>query len=530
MTAFATFDTRPEDIAVEFVNVSKRFGSVIANRDVSFAVAKGTVHGIVGENGAGKSTLMSALFGLYSLDAGEIKLSGRPAAIKSPGHAISHGIGMVHQHFMLVNRLSALQNIIIGRENGFWLYREVDRARARIEEIQKRYGLDFPLDALVRDLPVGVQQRIEITKALYRDADLLVMDEPTSVLTPGEVNLLFQVFRDLAAEGKTVILITHKLREILDVTENVTVMRAGRAIATVPTRDQTRGKLAELMVGRRVGLPEVKRLSPPGDVQIEVRDLGYTNARQVEQLKGVSFEIRSGEILGVAGVSGNGQTELLELLAGVLQPASGTIRVGSFLWDADTPVSVTDLKRRGVSHIPEDRIHNGLVARWSAKENAILGLQRMDILDAPKWLLTGRHMYQWCKQLMQDNDVRPAEPNRRMSVYSGGNQQKLLIGRELATNPDILIVGQPTRGVDIGAIEKIHAQLIAQRDAGKAIFLVSVELDEVMALSDRIIVLFEGRVMGTLERSAFDERLIGLMMAGSSLNEARTQLGGHDDQ
>ena len=462
---------------------------------------------------------MSALFGLYAPDAGQISIHGQEVEIRSPSRAIKLGIGMVHQHFMLVERLSALQNIIIGSEGSRWLGRRMSGARARVEKLQARYGLNFPLDVAVGELPVGVQQRVEIVKSLYRGADILILDEPTSVLTPQEVKALFGVFRDLAAEGKTVVLITHKLQEIVDVTTSVTVLRHGRVIATRPTSETTKSELAEMMVGRKVRSAGGHSSETGKEVKVAINDLVVKDELGTARVSDLSFEVHQGEVLGIAGVSGNGQTELIACLAGQSVPFSGSLRMGSLTWHGGEVVSPLEIRRSGVALVPEDRLKHAIIGSWPARDNSVLGLQ-----DAGKVPGTGAHMNSakiasWCRTLMKDNDIRPADPMRRMSVFSGGNQQKLVIARELIVEPDIIVVGQPTRGVDVGAIETIHGSLMSQRNAGKAIVMVSVELEEVMALSDRILVMFEGRSMGILERHEFDENVIGLMMAGSHRSE-----------
>jgi simple sugar transport system ATP-binding protein len=506
--------------AVEFVNLTKRFGALVANDGVSFAIKSGTIHGIVGENGAGKSTLMSALFGLYRPDEGFVKIYGQDRRIDSPAKAIESGVGMVHQHFMLVERLTALQNIVLGSEDGFWLAGGVGRAREKVEEIQKRYGLPFPLDIIVRELPVGVQQRVEIVKSLYRKASILVLDEPTSVLTPQEVEGLFAVFRELSAEGKTVILITHKLHEIVAVTDGVTVLRQGRVVGTMATRDVTKRSLAEMMVGRKLRNVTSDRKPASVEPRVQVRRLTVLDAGRTARVSNLSFEIKAGEILGIAGVSGNGQTELLSCLAGQVNASEGEIRLGALSWTAAAPKSTLEIKQSGIANVPEDRLRNAVIGRWSAQDNSVLGLQRLKKVPGVGARMYGPRMAEWCRKLMEDNDVRPRDPSRAIGVFSGGNQQKLVIARELATEPEIIIVGQPTRGVDVGAIEAIHLSLMAQRDAGKSILVVSVELEEIMALSDRILVMFEGRSMGELERAEFDEKTIGLMMAGIEKTQA----------
>ena len=509
--------------AVEFRGLSKRFGNVVANDDVSFGVRSGSIHGIIGENGAGKSTLMSALFGLYRPDAGEILLDGRPSDIRGPSTAIQAGVGMVHQHFMLVERMTALQNVVLGAEDGAWLRGGTGDVRARVQAIQDRYGLRFPLNAVTRDLPVGVQQRVEILKALYRGARVLILDEPTSVLTPPEVEQLFQVFHDLKAQGKTVILITHKLQEVLAVTDTVTVLRAGRAVETRPTAGADRTMLATLMVGRKPRpLPDARAAVRP-EVRLEAENLVVADRAGVRRVSGLSFEVQAGEVLGVAGVSGNGQSELLAALAGLAPLAAGRARIGTVEIASDRPATPEAVRRGGVGHVPEDRQRLGMIKGWDAIENSVLGLHRTGGIAGVGWRISRRAIAAWCGALMEAHDVRPRDPSRRLGLFSGGNQQKLVFGRELALSPDVLLVGQPTRGVDIGAIESIHAALLAERDKGTAILLVSVELEEILALSDRILVMFEGRSMGLLDRAEADERLLGLMMAGLPLDEARRE-------
>lgn len=511
--------------AVQFVNLSKSFGPLIANEKVTFDIQSGTVHGIVGENGAGKSTLMSVLFGIYQADEGEIRLHGKPVRINAPAQAIRHGVGMVHQHFMLVERLSALQNVILGCEDGYWLGKHAGKARARVVEIQDKYGLHFPIDALVRDLPVGVQQRVEIVKSLYRGADVLILDEPTSVLTPQEVQSLFTVFGELAAEGKTVVLITHKLQEIVDVTSSVTVLRHGRVVGTMRTSETTKGRLAEMMVGRKIQNATGHRSQVGTDVRIAVNALSIKDELGVDRVRDLSFEIRSSEILGVAGVSGNGQTELIACLAGLERIDAGSVKLGALQWRSGQSMSPLQIRQAGVALVPEDRLRHAVVGSWNARDNSVLGIQRSGKVPGLGFRMHTARMAAWCRALMEKHDVRPVDPLRRTSVFSGGNQQKLVIGRELSTRPEMIIVGQPTRGVDVGAIESIHASLMAERNAGRALLVVSVELEEVMVLSDRILVMFEGRSMGILERDEFNETTIGLMMAGSSRADALAQVG-----
>jgi general nucleoside transport system ATP-binding protein len=497
--------------AVELRGIDKHFGAVHANRSVSLRIDRGTVHGIVGENGAGKSTLMSILYGFYQADAGSILLAEKPVAIRSPAEAIARGIGMVHQHFMLVDNFTVLENVVLGAEGGAVLNRGFAAARRSLEALKRDYGLDVPVDAVVSDLPVGLQQRVEILKALYRGAGILILDEPTSVLTPKEADHLFNVLRRLRGEGKTVVLITHKLREIMAVTDVVSVMRKGALVDTLETRRTTPARLAELMVGRSVKLKALRRKRKPGAPIFEVRDVSYTDAAGVERLKAVNFEVREGEIVGIAGVVGNGQSELLEVLSGMRPITAGELLLrGRSLSKAGC--HPRNLRARAVAHVPEDRQRLGLVMPFEACENTILGYHHSSSFGTGGFLDRAAVIGDAARK-MRDYDVRPPDPLLRASFFSGGNQQKLVLAREIEHNPDLLIVGQPTRGVDIGAIEFIHRRLLELRNLGKGILLVSVELDEIRALSDRILVMFAGTIVGECLPGAAESQ-IGLLMAG----------------
>jgi general nucleoside transport system ATP-binding protein len=498
---------------IELRGIDKWFGEVHANQDVSLAIRPGTIHGIVGENGAGKSTLMGILYGYHLPDRGEILVRGRPAAIRSPQDALAAGIGMVHQHFMLVEPFTVVENVLLGVEGGCLLKPGLARARAEIVRLGREYHLEVSPDTRVGDLGVGQRQRVEILKALYRGADVLILDEPTAVLTPQEADHLFRILRALRGEGKTVVLITHKLREIREVTDVVTVMRQGRVVATLPTAGTTSEQLAELMVGRRVSLRVDKTPARPGDAVIEVADLVVEDALGVERVKGVSFAVRRGEIVGIAGVAGNGQSELLEALAGIRPLKSGRIRWrGRDITDQGGR-SPRGMRRLGLSHVPEDRQRMGLIIPFTARESAILGYHDESTYNRRLRLRRGAVAASFRRQAAE-YDVRPTDGALPTSAYSGGNQQKIVLARELARNPDLLLVGQPTRGVDIGAIEFIHRRLVALRDAGKAILLVSVELDEILALADRILVMHDGRIVGEVPQATATERVIGLLMAG----------------
>jgi simple sugar transport system ATP-binding protein len=508
--------------AIELLGIHKWFGDVHANQDISLAIRPGTIHGIVGENGAGKSTLMGILYGYHRPDQGKILVRGRPAAIASPQDALAAGIGMVHQHFMLVEPFTVVENVLLGVEGGFLLKAGLARARAEIVRLGREYHLEVDLDARVGDLGVGQRQRVEILKALYRGADVLILDEPTAVLTPQEADHLFRILRALRSEGKTVVLITHKLREIREVTDVVTVMRQGRVVATLPTAATTSEQLAELMVGRRVSLRVDKAPARAGEPVLEVADLVVEDALGVERVKGVSFAVRRGEIVGIAGVAGNGQSELLEALAGIRPVKSGRIRWRSSDITDEGTRSPKGMRWLGLSHVPEDRQRMGLIIPFAARESAILGYH-----DEPTYnrhlRLRRKAVAAGFRRQASEYDIRPADGALPTSAFSGGNQQKIVLARELDRNPDLLLVGQPTRGVDIGAIEFIHRRLVALRDAGKAILLVSVELDEILALADRILVMHDGRIVGEVPQATATEGQIGLMMAGVTPEDGPTE-------
>ena len=502
----------PPPPAIELRHIDKRFGAVHANRDVSMRIARGSITGIVGENGAGKSTLMSILYGFYAADSGEIAVGGAPVQIRSPHDALNAGIGMVHQHFVLIDPFTVLENVMLGAEGGVILRRGKAAARQELERLEREYGLGVDPDAVVGTLPVGAQQRVEILKALYRGAEILILDEPTGVLTPQETDQLFRILETLRARGATVILITHKLREIMAVTSNVYVMRQGAVVAHRRTAETDIGELAELMIGRKVRLELDKAAAQPGPPRLVVEDLLLHDERGVTVLDHVGLSVRAGEIVGIAGVSGNGQSELLEVLAGIRVVESGRILVDGAEITPAHPSDPARMRGLGVAHIPEDRQRLGLVVSFEATELALLGYQRDHAYTGPL-LLHHQAINRHCAALMEEFDVRPRQPFLRSSNFSGGNQQKLIVARELSRDPKVLLVGQPTRGVDIGAIEFIHRQLVNHRDAGCAILLVSVELDEIMALADRILVMSDGRIVGEVARRDADERALGLMMA-----------------
>lgn len=499
--------------AIELKGISKAFGPVQANKDISIRVMPGTIHGIIGENGAGKSTLMSILYGFYKADKGEVFIAGHKTDIPDSQAAISAGIGMVFQHFKLVENFTVLENIILGAEEGRLLRPSLAKARRTLLELAEEYGLNVDPDALIEDIGVGMQQRVEILKALYRRADILILDEPTGVLTPAEADQLFRILDRLRAEGKTIILITHKLREIMEATDTVSVMRRGEMTATVKTSQTSPAELAELMVGRKVLLRVDKTPATPGDVVLDVKGLRVVDDQKVERLKGIDLQVRAGEILGIAGVAGNGQSELLEVLGGYAK-GTGTITLNGVPLDLAGPNSNGRARRkRSIGHVPEDRQREGLIMDFSAWENTAFGYHRNAAYQSGA-LLNNAAIRADTEAKMQRFDVRPPNPALSAKSFSGGNQQKIVLAREIERNPDLLLVGQPTRGVDIGAIEFIHQQIVALRDQGKAILLVSVELEEILALADRVAVMFDGHIMGERLSSETNEKELGLLMAG----------------
>ena len=508
---------------VRFDQICKQFGPVKANDGVSFSISRGSIHGVIGENGAGKSTLMSILYGYYQADSGSIWLGGQPARIRNSQDAIGHGVGMVHQHFMLVERFSVLENVMLGVEGSALLGRSFKAAERKLREIGRRYALEVDPLARVDQLSVGAQQRVEILKLIFRGAEILILDEPTAVLTPQEADALFAILRLFRDQGKTIILITHKLHEIFAVTDRVTVMRAGRVVGEVDTASSSREALAQLMVGRQVDSNLARSASAAGPIVFQAEHLTLRGGPGVKLLDDLSFAVHAGEIVAIAGVSGNGQSELLEVLSGMRLVSEGALRFlgqplpGAGRADADgLPAWFRAL---GIAHAPEDRQAEGLVEDFTVMLNCALGQQhrfcRGPLLDQQALLVHAQ-------DIIADFDVRPAQPQLRAGLLSGGNQQKLVLGREIASAPKMILVGQPTRGVDIGSIETIHRRLLALRDHGIAIILVSVELDEIRALADRILVLCGGRITGELASAEFDTTRIGLMMGGV---ESRAEAG-----
>ena len=499
---------------LELKDINKSFGHVQANKNINLTINKGTIHGIIGENGAGKSTLMSIVYGLYQADSGSISVSGKEIKLRSPRDSIESGIGMVHQHFMLVENFTVLENIILGFEGEFVFGEKLKKAKQDLRNLCDTYKLNIDLESVISDLSVGFRQRVEILKSLYRGAEIFILDEPTGVLTPQEVDELFKILRSLKEEGKTIVLITHKLNEIMDLTSEVSVMRQGEVVGHTKTTDTNKEKLAEMMVGRSVLLRLNKAEAKLGDVVFKVENLTVKDDLDVTRVKNVNFEIRSGEILGLAGVTGNGQTELLEALSGIRKVESGAIYLNDEkISDKDNLLDPRELKEKGLAHVPEDRQRMGLVTDFKAYENLIFGYHDQEPYSKSSILRDG-DILSFSKKVMEEYDVRPRSPQLITSNFSGGNQQKIILSRELNENPKILLVGQPTRGVDIGAIEFIHQRLIDMRDKGAAILLVSVELDEVLSLSDRILVMFDGNIVGERVNKDVTDRDLGLLMAG----------------
>jgi simple sugar transport system ATP-binding protein len=500
---------------LELKGITKRFPGVVANDHVDFELAKGEVHALLGENGAGKSTLMNILYGLYHPDEGEIRLRGKNVRIHSPREAIDLGIGMVHQHFMLIPVMSVAENIVLHAEPHNGPFLDIDQANKRVEEISKQFRLAVRPSARVESISVGMQQRVEILKALFRGAEILILDEPTAVLTPQEAQELFEILESLKAEGKSIIFISHKLNEVLEVAERITVLRRGKTIETVPREGATEEGLAKLMVGREVLLRVDKKPAKPQAPLLRVEDLHVCDERGLETCRGLSFEVHAGEIVGIAGVDGNGQSELIDAITGLRRPETGRILVA----DKDlTWGSSRECLDSGIGHIPEDRQARGLVLDFTLAENLALHDYRLEPDSKYGWLFP-RRIIARARTLLKEFDVRGGGPQTLASALSGGNQQKVVVAREVARNPRVLIAAQPTRGLDVGAIEFVHRRLVEERDEGRAILLISFELDEILSLSDRILVIYEGRIVGEFSPDASEEE-IGIAMIGGAREEA----------
>lgn len=496
---------------LELRNITKRFGDVLANDHINIVVKPGTIHAIVGENGAGKSTAMRIAYGFYKADEGEILVDGKAHNIATPHDAIALGIGMVHQHFMLVDTMTVAENIVLGAEPGSAVALDLATASVEIRKLSEEFKLAVNPSAVIEHLSVGQQQRVELLKALYRHARLLILDEPTAVLTPQEVDEFFAILRRMREQGKTVVIITHKLAEVLAISDEVTVMRDGKVVGRVQTSETNAAELARMMVGREVLLRVEKPDAKPGGAELTVRNLSIT-AKGAKRVDDVSFEVRKGEILGIAGVEGNGQTELIEALAGLVNPSQLS---GKILFeDRDITKEGARLRRElGIAHIPEDRHRRGLLLEFDLAENAILGVHyRKPIVSYAGVLLDSMAIRKRANDIIEGFDVRPANPDLPARALSGGNQQKLIIGREFKVEPKLLLVSQPTRGVDIGAIEFIHRKLVGLRDSGCAVLLVSAELEEVTSLSDRLLIIHEGRIAGEVDPKVATIEEIGLLM------------------
>ena len=502
-------------VVLELRGITKRFPGVLANDHIGFDLRAGEVHALLGENGAGKSTLVNVLYGLYHPDEGEILINGEPARIHSPKEAIERGIGMVHQHFMLIPVMTVAENIVLAaepRRAGVLL--DYVSARKRVEDIASAFNFAIDPQALVENITVGQQQRVEILKALYRRADILILDEPTAVLTPQEAQELFGILRGLTREGMSIVFISHKLNEVLEIADRITVLRRGRKIETLPASGATEQGLAQLMVGREVLLQVDKSEATPADPLLEVEDLRVLDDRELEAVRGVSLRVRAGEIVGIAGVDGNGQTELVEALTGLRPIQAGEFRVAGRRLTGSSTHRILD---SGIGHIPEDRQKRGLVLEFTLAEN--LAFHEFD--KAPNsrlgWLWPAR-LVSRARKLIQEFDVRGGGPQTPAKSLSGGNQQKLVVAREVANDPRVLIAAQPTRGLDVGAIEYVHRRLVEERDEGRAVLLVSLELDEIMSLSDRILVMYEGEIVGEYSPDATEQEL-GIAMLGGTRDE-----------
>ena len=503
------------EYVIEMNNITKVFPGIVANDNITLQVKQGEIHALLGENGAGKSTLMNVLFGLYEPEQGEIKMKGKPVKITSPNIANDLGIGMVHQHFMLVHNFTVTENIILGNEPKKKGKIAIDEAAQKIKELSEQYGLAVDPYAKIEDISVGMQQRVEILKTLYRGAEILIFDEPTAVLTPQEIHELIQIMKMLVQEGKSIILITHKLKEIMEVCDRCTVIRKGKGIGTVDVANTDEHKLAELMVGRQVNFKTEKSDAQPKEEVLSIANLVVHDTRQLPAVKGLDLTVRAGEIVGIAGIDGNGQSELIEAITGLRKVESGSIAIKG---KEITNWPVRRITEEGVGHIPEDRHKHGLVLDFSVRDNIVLQTYYKNPFSN-KGILNFSKITEKAKELIQQFDVRTPSEHTAARALSGGNQQKAIIAREVDRNPDLLIAAQPTRGLDVGAIEFIHKKLIEQRDKGKAVLLLSLELDEILNVSDRIAVIYEGKIVAVVDAKETNEQQLGLLMAGGAEKE-----------
>ncbi len=504
------------DFAVDMRHITKKFPLVLANDNVDFAVQRGEIHALVGENGAGKSTLVNILYGLLRPDRGIIRINGRTVRLSDPGDAIRLGIGMVHQHFMLIPPFTVAENVVLGQEPSAGGVVKVRRANQIVRELSGQYGLKVDPTAKVEALGVGIEQRIEIIKVLYRGAEILILDEPTAVLTPQEVGEMFDIMRSLKEQGKTIIFITHKLQEVMAIADAVTVMRRGKVVGTVPTRDTSRQDIATMMVGRQVLFRVQRTHSEPGAIVLAAKGLNALDNKNLPALRDISFEIREGEILGIAGVEGNGQSELVEVLTGLRRALSGQVELNGQVITNYTPRAI---RERGTCHIPEDRHRRGLVLDFSVAQNMVLGIHyrppyvRNMLLD----VINFGPIREKARRLLREFDIRPPDQENPAGNLSGGNQQKVIVAREFDQDPKLLIAAQPTRGIDVGSIEFIHQRLLQARNDGKAVLLLSADLEEILSLSDRIAVMYEGKIVGILDPAEATEARLGLMMTGGEV-------------
>jgi general nucleoside transport system ATP-binding protein len=501
---------------LELRGITKQFPGVLANDHIDFDLQASEVHALLGENGAGKSTLMSILYGLYTADSGEILMGGKPVTIGSPKDAIELGIGMVHQHFMLIPVMTVTENIVLAQEpKQAGVLLDYDAAAERVRELSTSFGLAVDPHARIEKITVGQQQRVEILKALYRGAQILILDEPTAVLTPQEAHELFEIIESLKVQGKSIVFISHKLNEVLEVADRVSVLRRGKLVETIPREGATEAKLARSMVGREVLLRVEKKPATPGERLLHVEDLSVRDDRGLDAVRGVSFDVRAGEIVGIAGVDGNGQSELIDALTGLRNVAGGKITVGE---EDLTRATAREALDAGMGHIPEDRHRRGLVLDFNLAENLVLHDYGKEPFSRFGWV-NPRTWFRWAAGLLKEFDVRGGGPTTRGGSLSGGNQQKVVVAREVTRNPSVLIAAQPTRGLDVGAIEFVHRRLVEQRDAGKAVLLVSLELEEILSLADRILVLYEGRIVAEFPPDVTEEE-VGIAMLGGKREAA----------